>query len=134
MTSRTGGCLCGAIRYELLSDPSVAAICHCTHCQRQSGALFSTNLVVPESDYRQSGDTAIYTDRGDSGQSVWRHFCGTCGSPITSRVAVMPGLVIVKAGTLDDFKDVAPAVEVYTDHAARFLPPLAAQRFQQGTG
>ncbi|MGA0841157.1 MAG: GFA family protein [Pseudomonadales bacterium] len=51
MTSRTGGCLCGAIRYELKQDPSIAAICHCTHCQRQSGGLFSTNLMVGEADY-----------------------------------------------------------------------------------
>ncbi|MGA0841158.1 MAG: GFA family protein [Pseudomonadales bacterium] len=78
--------------------------------------------------------TELYTDRGDSGKAVWRHFCGRCGSPITSRVESMPGVVIVKAGTLDDFKDVKPAVEVYTDHAAQFLPPLANQRFAQGTG
>jgi len=134
MTSRTGGCLCGAICYEFKNDPTVAAICHCTHCQRQSGGLFSTNLMLAEADYVQTGETKVYTDRGDSGKAVWRHFCGTCGSPITSRVESMPGFVIVKAGTLDDFKDVKPAVEVYTDHAAQFLPPLAGRRFAQGTG
>jgi len=135
MAKRTGGCLCGAVRYELASEPTMTAVCHCTHCQRQSGAMFSTNLVVPEADYHQTGETSVYEDRGDSGQPVYRHFCGRCGSPIISRVAVMPGLVMVKAGTLDDFSGLKPAVEVYTDHAAEWLAPIAgAQRFAQGTG
>jgi hypothetical protein len=135
MSSRTGGCLCGAVRYELAKDPTMTAVCHCTHCQRQSGAMFSTNLVVAEADYQQQGETKVYEDRGDSGQPVYRHFCGNCGSPILSRVAVMPGVVMVKAGTLDDFSGLKPAVEVYADHAADWVAPIAgAQRFAQGAG
>jgi hypothetical protein len=135
MSSRTGGCLCGAVRYELAREPTMAAVCHCTHCQRQSGAMFSTNLVVAEADYRQTGETSVYEDRGDSGQPVYRHFCGRCGSPILSRVAVMPGVVMVKAGTLDDFSGIKPAIEVYTDHAADWVAPVpGAQRFAQGAG
>lgn len=135
MTNRTGGCLCGAIRYELKSEPSMTAVCHCTHCQRQSGGVFSTNLVVPESDYVQQGETKVYQDTGDSGKAVYRHFCGNCGSPITSRVEAMPGVAMVKAGTLDDFSGLKPAVEVYTDHAADWVAPIAgAHRFAQGAG
>jgi hypothetical protein len=44
MWDRKGGCLCGAVRYVLKSEPQAAAICHCTHCQKQSGSLFSFNL------------------------------------------------------------------------------------------
>lgn len=135
MANREGGCLCGAVRYVLKSEPTMTAVCHCTHCQRQSGSVFSTNLVVPESDYVQQGKTNVYQDRGDSGQPVYRHFCGNCGSPIISKVAVMPGMVFVKAGTLDDYSGLKPAIEVYTDHAAKWLAPVAgAQRFGQATG
>lgn len=135
MPSRSGGCLCGAIRYELASEPGMTAVCHCTHCQKQSGGVFSTNLVVPESDFSQQGETKVYQDTGDSGQAVYRHFCGDCGSPILSKVAAMPGLCMVKVGTLDDFSGITPAIEVYTDHAAAWVAPVAgAQRFAQSTG
>lgn len=133
MANREGGCLCGAVRYVLKSEPTMTAVCHCTHCQRQSGSVFSTNLVVPEGDYVQQGKTNVYQDKGDSGQPVYRHFCGNCGSPIISKVAVMPGMVFVKAGTLDDFSGLTPAIEVYADHAAKWLVPVA-QRFGQAAG
>jgi hypothetical protein len=135
MTSRTGGCLCGAVRYELKGQPGMTAVCHCTHCQKQSGGMFSTNLVVPEGEYVQQGETRVYEDSGDSGLPVFRHFCGNCGSPILSKVAAMPGVCMVKAGTLDDFSGITPAIEVYTDHAADWVAPIAgAQRFGQSTG
>ena len=135
MTQRTGRCLCGAISYTLKSEPTMMAVCHCTHCQRQSGGVFSTNIMIAEADYTQSGETKVYRDKGDSGQAVWRHFCGECGSPILSKVGAMPGMVIVKAGTLNDWSGLAPTIEVYTDHAAPWVTPvLHAHRFAQGAG
>ena len=135
MASRHGGCLCGAVRYELKSEPTMTAVCHCTHCQRQSGGMFSTNLVIAEQDYAQQGVTKVYDDKGDSGQPVYRHFCGNCGSPIVSKVAMMPGVIMVKAGTLDDLSGLAPTVEVYADHAPAWVVPIAgARRFGQGAG
>lgn len=133
MTQRTGRCLCGAISYTLKSEPVMMAVCHCTHCRRQSGGVFSANIMVAEAEYVQSGETKVYQDKGDSGQAVWRHFCGDCGSPILSKVGAMPGMVIVKAGTLDDWSGLAPTVEVYTDHAATWVTPVEhARRFAQG--
>jgi hypothetical protein len=135
MANREGGCLCGAVRYTLKSEPAMTAVCHCTHCQKQSGAAYSVNLGIPEAQFEQRGETQAYEDRGDSGKPVWRNFCPRCGSPIMSKVAAMPGLVFVKAGTLDDLSGLAPAVEVYTDHAAPFVAPIAgARRFGQAAG
>lgn len=135
MADREGGCLCGAVRYVIKGEPMMTAVCHCTHCQRQSGGVFSTNLGVAETNYAQTGETKVFEDRGDSGQPVWRHFCGACGSPIISKVAVMPGLVMVKAGTLDDMSGLTPSVEVYADHAAAWMAPIpGARRFGQGAG
>ena len=132
MQERSGGCLCGAVRYVLKSEPRATAICHCTHCQRQSGSLFSFNLVVREADYEQSGETKIYLDSGDSGQPVHRHFCGRCGSPIYVKTALLPGKVVVKAGTLDSMEGLKPNAEIYTDHAVTWLAPFAGvARFAQ---
>lgn len=123
MTQATlqGGCLCGAVRYRLSGEPKAVVACHCTHCQRQSGSLFSVNLVVDAAQYQQEGHTRRFRDTGDSGKAVWRHFCETCGSPLYSDVEARPGALFVKAGTLDDRTQFAPTVEVYTDHAAGWL-------------
>lgn len=135
MSGLKGGCLCGAVRYELKAEPTVTAICHCTHCQRQSGSVFSTNMVVAEADYVQHGETKVFEDSGDSGKGVHRHFCANCGSPILSKIDLMPGMVMVKAGTLDDLSAVKPGVEVYADHAADWVAPIAGvRRFGQAAG
>jgi hypothetical protein len=132
MRVRKGGCLCGAVRYVLKGEPRAVAICHCTHCQRQSGSVLSFNVVFGETDYEQSGETMAYVDRGDSGHPVYRHFCGRCGSPILATVAEAPGMVVVRAGTLDDMEGLQPQTEVYTDHAVKWLPPIAGTaRFAQ---
>jgi hypothetical protein len=131
MSRLEGGCLCGAVRYVLKGAPQASAICHCTHCQKQSGSLFSFNLFIAESDYEQHGETKAFEDRGDSGQISYRHFCGSCGSSIITKVALMPGQVLVKAGTLDNLAELpTPQVEIYTDRAVEWLLPFAgAARF-----
>jgi hypothetical protein len=44
-------------------------------------------------------------------------------------------MVLLKAGTLDDMRDLVPVIEVYADHAAPWVAPVAgAQRFAQGSG
>jgi hypothetical protein len=135
MSERKGGCLCGAVRYELKAEPAMTAVCHCTHCQRQSGSVFSSNVVVMAADYVQHGTTKVFEDTGDSGQGVHRHFCGNCGSPILSMIDLMPGMLMVKMGTLDDFSGIMPGMELYTDHAANWVSPIdGARRFGQASG
>lgn len=113
MTSRSGGCLCGAVRYELKAEPAVQAVCHCKNCQKQAGTAFSMIVGVPEAAISITGSLTTYIDHGDSGNEVRREFCGKCGSPLFSRVAGASGLVFVKAGTLDDTTGFTPAVQVW---------------------
>lgn len=110
----SGGCLCGKVRYSSDAAPAIVAICHCTHCQRQSGSAFSMNIGVPADQLRVEGDTlATYEDTGSSGMPVLRKFCRNCGSPIFSDVKSSLGLSFVKAGTLDDASWVKPAVQIW---------------------
>lgn len=113
MTSRTGGCLCGAVRYELTAEPAVQAVCHCKNCQKQAGTAFSMIIGVPESAMSVTGTPTTYIDHGESGNEVRREFCGKCGSPLFSRVATASGMIFVKAGTLDDTTGFKPAVQVW---------------------
>jgi hypothetical protein len=85
-----------------------------------------------EADYEQSGETMVYVDKGDSGQPVYRQFCGRCGSPIFATVAAAPRKIVVKAGTLDNMEGLPPQAEIYTDHAVKWLAAVVeAARFAQ---
>jgi len=113
--ARTGRCLCGAVTYELDGDLIATAICHCEHCQRQSGGAFSVNLVAHESQLSVTGELSTYEETGEHGDNVYvrRRFCGSCGSPIVSELSLSAGVIAVKAGSLDDKSDVNPTVEVW---------------------
>ena len=111
----TGGCLCGKVRYRADFAPTLTAVCHCTTCQRQSGSAFSVNVMVPEAKIAIEGELACFADTGDSGNAVDRKFCSACGSPILSAISAMPGVVALKAGTLDDNAPVKPGVQMFCD-------------------
>ncbi len=112
---QTGRCLCGNISYSIEGDLLATAVCHCEHCQRQSGGAFSTNLVVHESQLTVDGELTIYEDRGRTGDAVYvlRKFCGNCGSPIVSELMEPAGVLAVKAGTLDDTSGVEPNIQAW---------------------
>lgn len=125
----TGHCLCGQVGWELTGDLIATAVCHCDHCQRQSGGAFSVNLVAHESQLAVTGDLTVYEDRGEHGDAVYvlRKFCGSCGSPIVSVLTGANGMITVKAGTLDDRSSVAPNVQVWCSHKQPWvdLPGMA---------
>lgn len=114
-TTRTGRCLCGSVTYELTGDPIAVAVCHCDHCQRQSGGAFSVNMVAHESQLTVHGDLTTYVETGenDDGEYVRRRFCPTCGSPVVSELVQTAGILAVKVGTLDDRSDIRPMVQVW---------------------
>lgn len=117
----SGGCLCGAVRYKISTEPLMVAICHCRHCRRQSGSAFSVVGVISNDAYHQQGETKVFRDTGDTGLAVNRHFCGRCGSPIVSVADAFPGVTIVKAGTLDQPDRWVPTQEAYCASALPWL-------------
>lgn len=110
----TGGCLCGAVRYEIAGEPAMQGVCHCRNCQVQAGSAFSMIIGVSEPALTVVGNPKTYLDHSESGNEVHRAFCDNCGSPLFSRIGGMPGMVFVKAGTLDDTSGFAPAFQVWT--------------------
>lgn len=111
----TGRCLCGAVTFETSGDPLATAVCHCSHCQRQSGGAFSVNIVMHESQLKIDGELKSYDEPGENNDDVYvrRKFCPTCGSPIVSELSKTAGIVAVKAGVLDDRSGVKPTVQVW---------------------
>lgn len=98
----TGGCYCGAVRYEAQGPAMMRGQCLCRECQYISGGGPNLFMVLGADGFKYvKGEPARFT-RTDLDQPVTREFCGTCGTPITSRVPRNPAMVILKIGTLDD--------------------------------
>lgn len=117
MTVRTGGCLCGQVRFAMEGEPAATAVCHCRNCQLQAGSAMSIVVLTKLDNVSHTGDLKNYQDKGDSGNGVLRQFCPNCGSPIFSVIESMPGMVAVKAGTFDDTSWLQPQMHVWTKSA-----------------
>lgn len=122
-TKRAGGCLCGAVRYEVPWPPMMLVTCACTNCQKQSGAAASVVGVAPRDALEITGELKTSEDRAASGNAVYRRFCPECGSPIlTDTEAAREGnLIFYKAGTLDHTADLAPTVHCWTSSGQQWV-------------
>jgi hypothetical protein len=99
----TGGCLCGAVRYECSAELSKIIACHCTDCQKASGAGASHNVVAPSEAVKVvEGQPKVFEKRVDSGRLLKRFFCGDCGSPLFTQRENAPQMMVIKVGSLDD--------------------------------
>jgi len=115
---RTGGCLCGAVRYQSEGEPLFSLLCHCRDCQRASGTAFVAAMRVPADGFRITrGAPRRYSSRSDAGNAVSRYFCGDCGSPLYIQVASRPDIVGLRVGTLDDPSEFRPEANIFIKSA-----------------
>jgi hypothetical protein len=113
MPELTGGCLCGRVRYAVHGEPMFSGICHCRNCQRYTGSAFETLIAFPAESVSVRGELKTYDNIGDSGKILHRRFCPNCGSGVIAEPDVMPGLIVVLAGTLDDPAAFKPTMDLY---------------------
>ncbi|MGQ0589997.1 MAG: GFA family protein [Sphingosinicella sp.] len=116
MSELTGGCLCGNVRYAA-GEPMVCGHCHCVDCRKTSATGHATHAMVPASAFEVSGELACYERPADSGNVVARRFCPTCGSAVFSTNSAMPGMIFLRASSLDDPDRVTPHMVVYASRA-----------------
>jgi hypothetical protein len=117
----TGGCGCGAVRWELSEPPTGASYCHCTRCQRRTGtAAAASAQVVPGSFRVTAGEEHIRAWR--PGDGFEKHFCGACGSALFSRDPDDHDRVGVRLGSFDGDPGVRPESRQFTDYAAPWEP------------
>ena len=118
MADIVGGCLCGNVRYSSDAEPAMTAVCHCSHCQKQTSSAFTIIVAMPKGSLQIEGEPLrAYETQGESGQPVIRKFCPNCGSAIVSDLTVLPNLEWIKAGTLDDISWLQPQVHMWCDSA-----------------
>ena len=113
----TGGCLCGAVRYEAKGTPSLSAICHCLMCQRASGAPFMALIFLPSDAVKVTkGEPSIYQSSSTSN----RRFCGRCGSPLFFERHTR-SLTAVMVGSLDDPNMFKPEMHVCVESSMKWM-------------
>ena len=130
MTPLNGGCLCGAIRYTIGADVSELRACHCTTCQKVSGAGGTVNAIVASKDFRlEKGSLKRYTATADSGRILHRYFCADCGSHIYSQRDVTPERLVVRAGTIENAPSMKLSAHIWTKSKRpwSYIDPASSQ-------
>jgi hypothetical protein len=114
----SGGCLCGAVRYEIDGPLRHITHCHCGMCRKVHGAAFATFALLARRRLRLvQGEDALRSYR--SSERVTRQFCGTCGSPLFFVPDESPDAIAVTLGTLDGDPGGRPVAHIHTaDRAA----------------
>lgn len=111
----TGGCACGAIRYETKHAPIFQNHCQCLDCQKRSGTGHGSYLTFPaRSEMTITGKANEWQVAGDSGNMKSHAFCPVCGSPVYLTFAAMPDLIAVHAASLDEPGRFTPQVLTYS--------------------
>ncbi len=110
----TGGCMCGAVRYEVIGDPFSVIHCHCLSCRRHTGAPVVTLAGFKQDQVRfTAGERRIY----ESSPGVGRAYCGQCGTPLTweGDGGELGPIVELHISTFDDPDVFVPQYHVHHD-------------------
>ena len=102
--THTGGCACGTVRYQVRGKPVLAAVCHCTFGQRRLASAFAILATFEEQNVEiLQGELAEVEHHSDvSGRWLRMQFCPKCGTTITHRAQLRPGMRTIAGGTFDD--------------------------------
>ena len=117
----TGGCNCGAVRFEVTEPLVVASYCHCKRCQRRSGAAASANAHPAPGTFRiVAGEDRLRVWKPAGGGEKW--FCGDCGSSLFGRNPGHADPIGIRMGAFDADPGIRPSVRQFVAYAA----PLGA--------
>ena len=112
MKTLNGGCLCGAVTFEVSDDFDHFQLCHCTQCQKTTGTAHASNLFtrLDQFTWLTGPDTIARYDV--EGRSISNAFCTRCGSrvPYVSRSG---RVMVVPAGSLDEQPGMVPKANIF---------------------
>ena len=130
---RSGGCHCGAIRYDVDGEPPHVALCHCSDCRRSAGApMVSWAAFTEDALTVTQGQTITFNSSG----AAMRSFCGTCGTGLFYRNAdMLPGIVDIQSVTLDDPEALPPDAHIQVAERLHWMDDLdSLTRFERFPG
>jgi len=106
----TGGCHCGAIRYQADGEALTHALCHCTDCRRHAGAPMVSWTMYPKDAVKVTKGTPKVYASSEHGR---RFFCPDCGTGLLYENAVMlPNIIDIQSATYDDPDLVQPQAHI----------------------
>jgi hypothetical protein len=118
-TLRSGGCLCGSVRFEARGEPLRTLVCHCKFCQRLTGSTSYAEAMYPIEAVSMSGITpSSYGHRSEgSAMLVHAHFCPRCGSTVSLTFERWPQYRAISRGAFDDPNSVSIGSHIWTESA-----------------
>jgi hypothetical protein len=121
----TGGCLCGALRYEAAGEPEAMGHCYCCDCRKASGSGFIGFMQFPASAIRFIGTSRIFTSKAANGGDAVRNSCPVCSSLVFGGEVGKDDSFTIYAGSLDDPSRFRPTIAVFTEGRPDWamLPP-----------
>ncbi|MEJ1960943.1 MAG: GFA family protein [Gammaproteobacteria bacterium] len=121
----TGGCLCGALRYEADGEPLYTGHCYCADCQKASGSGFIPFMGFASSAVRFSGPTRQFTSKAANGGDAVRNSCPVCSSLVFGGVIGESDSFTIYAGSLDDTSLFQPSMAIFSRSRAPWalIPP-----------
>ena len=121
----TGGCLCGALRYEAREEPQYAGFCFCADCRKASGSGFIPFMGFSALAVRITGDSVTHTLKHSDGRQSDRNFCAICGGLVYGGIRGESTSHTIYAGTLDDPTRFKPKIAIFNRDRPNWvaLPP-----------
>lgn len=116
MADHFGSCLCGTVRFQVKGQFDSFYLCHCQHCQKDTGSAHGSNLFSQSANLVWlSGEDAV-TSYTLPGTRHGKSFCKLCGSPLPNTQA--EGLLVVPAGCLDTDIPMSPTAHIFLSSRA----------------
>jgi hypothetical protein len=128
----TGGCLCGAVRFEVTEPLVSSGYCHCTRCQRRTGTAASPGArIAPGSLRVLSGEEHIKAYEPDEGFA--KVFCSSCGGALWSQSQEDADVISIRLGAFDADPGIRPTYRQFVAYAAPWepIPDDGLERFPE---
>ena len=112
-----GGCMCGAVRFEIHGPIENIVYCHCSQCRKLQGSAFATNGRVDSDKFKiVSGQDQLTGYEMVPG--LIKSFCKICGSPIMGQYASKPEYVRIRLGTIESEISETPSAHIFATSKA----------------
>jgi hypothetical protein len=126
----TGGCLCGALRWQAAADPLYAGHCYCADCRKASGSGFIPFMAFSSAAFSVSGETLTHRLAVGNGRIAVRNCCAACGGLVFGGEVGKSENFNIYAGSLDDATLFHPQIAIFTrDRPAWALIPPGLKQF-----
>jgi len=119
MTNYLGSCLCGTVSFEIKGEFDSFYLCHCHHCQKDTGSAYAANLFSQSATLVWHSGSDAVTSFTLPGTRHSKSFCKHCGSALPN--TQIEGLLVVPAGCLDTEISMLPTAKIFASRKAPWV-------------